>query len=352
MSPQNIAVIGAGISGISISKMLTEEGKNVTLFERNDEIGGLVKCNRIQDNLFHLVGGHVFNSKNPEVLDWFWKYFDKDREFLVAKRNAKIYLDDRFVGYPIEDHLYELPPITVAKIIQELLEPILDPEINNFEQFLLKRFGPTLYKLYFKPYNSKLWNCDLSLVPIDWLNGKLPMPDNKEIILNNIFRRQDVSMVHSNFYYPKEDGSQFIVNRLSEGLDIEFNSQINSLTFNSGKWILNGGKEFDSIVYCGDIRELNKICFLDSVSVELNSLNELRSNGSSNLFCESDPTDISWMYIPEEKFKAHRIIYTGNFSDTNNRGSDRITCVVEFPGIQELELMSEEIKKLPGNLKV
>ncbi|MBC7748279.1 MAG: NAD(P)/FAD-dependent oxidoreductase, partial [Methylotenera sp.] len=75
ISNNDIAVIGAGISGISISKMLIEEGKNVTLFEKNKKIGGLIKCERINDNLFHRVGGHVFNSKNKDVLTWFWKYF-------------------------------------------------------------------------------------------------------------------------------------------------------------------------------------------------------------------------------------------------------------------------------------
>ena len=76
----------------------------------------------------------------------------------------------------------------------------------------------------------------------------------------------------------------------------------------------------------------------------------LRSNGTSNLFCETDSNDISWLYIPEIFTKAHRIIYTGNFSDSNNRGSSRKTCVVEFSGKVEYEVMVEEIKKLPGNL--
>jgi len=78
---------------------------------------------------------------------------------------------------------------------------------------------------------------------------------------------------------------------------------------------------------------------------------DLQSNGTSNVLCETDPNNLSWLYLPEAKFKAHRIIYTGNFSSTNNEGSNRTTCVVEFSGKQDQSEMFEELKILPGNLK-
>jgi protoporphyrinogen oxidase len=101
-------VIGSGISGLSIGNMLSEQ-YNVKVLEKSDKIGGLIKCDRISGNLFHRVGGHVFNSKDQSVLDWFWKHFDRDNEFLQAVRNAKILMNGRLIGYPIENYLYQLP---------------------------------------------------------------------------------------------------------------------------------------------------------------------------------------------------------------------------------------------------
>ena len=349
-----IAVIGSGISGISISRMLLDEEMDVTIFEKSDKKGGLIKCERINDNLFHKVGGHVFNSKNRKVLDWFWKYFDRDNEFLQAKRNAKVWLNNQYLGYPIENFLFDLPKETVSKIVKDLLNIEGKKgryQVENFEQFLLNKFGRTLYDLYFEPYNKKVWNCDLSQVPLQWLDGKLPVPDIESILLSNILREEESEMVHSVFFYPKEGGSQFIIDRLSEGIDIKLNSDIKSIAKHSDKWIINGTEQFDAVVYCGDIRELHKICQLSDTDQELNDVKDLRSNGTSTMFCETDFTDISWLYIPEEVYKAHRIVYTGTFSPSNNRGSERITCIVEFAGIQELELMRAEIKKLPGNLR-
>jgi hypothetical protein len=106
------------------------------------------------------------------------------------------------------------------------------------------------------------------------------------------------------------------------------------------------------MVYCGDIRQLPAFAkdILKKEGINVNYIQNLKSNGTSNLFCETDDNDISWMYIPESFTKAHRIIYTGNFSDSNNRGSKRKTCVVEFSGEVDYEIMVNEIKKLPGNL--
>jgi len=72
------------------------------------------------------------------------------------------------------------------------------------DEFLLAKFGKTLYEIYFKPYNEKIWNCNLSEISLDWLADKLPNPSIWEIIYNNFVKVNETSMVHSVFYYPKE----------------------------------------------------------------------------------------------------------------------------------------------------
>jgi UDP-galactopyranose mutase len=69
------------------------------------------------------------------------------------------------------------------------------------------------------------------------------------------------------------------------------------------------------------------------------------------VLCECDENDMSWLYLPGKETDAHRIIYTGNFSETNNEGSKRRTCVVEFSGNVDNETMFGQLNRLPGNLK-
>lgn len=353
---KKLAVIGAGISGVTIARLLQDQF-DVIVFERAEKAGGLVKCDRVKDVLFHRVGGHVFNSRNQQVLDWFWNHFDRDNEFIKARRNARILLNGKIVGYPIENYLYTLPADVVSKILDDQLS--LDNkgkkpnDYPHFAAFLQGNFGQTLYELYFKPYNTKIWNADLTQVPLDWLDGKLPMPNLKQMLMANIIREEEREMVHATFYYPKENGSQFIVDRLAEGLTIYSNSEIHSLVYEDNQWLLNNEMYFDAIVYCGDVRKLGNM--LEGVSPALHEAAEavtnLRSNGTSNVLCETDPTDISWLYLPEPDKKAHRIIYTGNFAESNNRGTSRQSCTVEFSGKHDYEAMVAELAKLPGNLK-
>jgi protoporphyrinogen oxidase len=350
-----IAIIGAGISGISAARMLSRKHR-VCVFEKAARPGGLVKCDRIQDNLFHRVGGHVFNSKNPQVLDWFWSFFDRDKEFLKARRNAKILFQGKLIGYPIENYLHQLDKDFVSAVLNDFLSPEYKPEdpmsYPDFASFLNSNFGNTLYEAYFRPYNEKIWNRDLKEIPLAWLHGKLPMPDLKSMLLSNIVVQEESDMVHSTFYYAREGGSQFIADRLAEGLDIRLNAEISGIIKTNEGYRIGEEGPFDLIVFTGDVRQADRM-FPDSEAAKLagQTLKNLPSNGTSNLFCETDPGDVSWLYLPGPETKAHRIIYTGTFAESNNRGSKRHTCVVEFSGQYSYEFMCEEVKKLPGNME-
>jgi len=348
-----VAVVGGGISGVSIAKLLGEHTE-VDLFEKRDRIGGLIQCDIVDGNLFHKVGGHVFNSKDDAVFKWFWDHFDQDEEFYSLKRNAKILLDGKYLEYPIENNLYKLKEEEVNNIVKELIEGnienIGDQEVS-FEEFLLNSFGKTLYEIYFKPYNEKIWDRALSSLPIEWLDGKLPMPNLHEILTNNILRKGESKMVHSTFFYPKKGGSQFIIDRLSRELkSIKTNHEVDSIAHEEDQYVIDN-RRYDFIVYTGDVRRLPELMNSSIVEVPDTILN-LSANGTSNLLCECDKTDVSWLYLPESKFKAHRIIYTGLFSEfNNNTGDDRITCTVEFSGKVQEDIMVNEISQLPGNLK-
>ena len=343
-----VAVIGAGISGLSIAHHLKEKYE-VKIFERDSRPGGLVKCKKVGGALYHMVGGHVFNSKRQDVLNWFWQFFDRDVEFTKLLRNAIISMDNgSLMEYPIENNIYMLDTNIQKKIIQEWLtiNQKSNVHVQNFEEFLKNRFGETLYHEYFRPYNEKIWRCDLKHVPLSWLSGKLPMPSVEEMLLNNLNHLQESSMVHSSFYYAKENGSQFLADRLSRDLDIVYNTEVCVIEKQNGKWCVNG-YECDYLLFCGNIKDLPSF-LKDKVDISsyINLINDLEYHGTTSVFCEIERNPYSWIYLPSSYYLAHRIICTGNFSSKNNVDG-KTTGTVEFTDFISKEDIEENLVKMP-----
>tara|TARA_Y100001968_G_scaffold327930_1_gene374027 strand:+ start:1389 stop:2612 length:1224 start_codon:yes stop_codon:yes gene_type:complete len=343
---------------------LTQKGISTCIYESKKIFGGLIACSKEEGNLFHRVGGHVFNTKNNLVRNWFWSHFNKEKDFIKANRNAVIYLNKEFINYPIELNLNQLNKDISSKVIEELLKLTcnknkISQERKTFGNFLESNFGKTLYSIYFSPYNEKIWNRDLHQVPLDWLEGKLPMISPNEIIRKNIISSKEDGMVHSNFYYPREGGSQFIVNTLAKGLNI-INEQVKLISHDKqGLRINNHSKYYNHIVFTGNVRDLFKVLdknIINDLDIKniIEEIKLLDSNGTTVVLCECNKNPYSWVYMPDRYIKAHRIIMTGNFSSRNtstNIDHERSTCTVEFIGKIEEKEIKKELIKLPFQMK-
>lgn len=346
-----IAIIGAGISGLSAGQMLRDAAIDAVLFEKEEAPGGLIRCKLVDGSLFHMCGGHVFNSNRTDVLDWFWMRFDRETEFVRVERNSVICMDgDKWVRYPIENHVYMLDDNTLKCFVSELLGQMYDNidatnHADNLEQLLVRRFGRTLYEYYFKPYNEKIWGRSLTTVPTSWLDGKLPMPTAEEMIYNNIRRAKEKKFVHSVFWYERVGGSQCIVDRLSQNLDIRYGFK-GTINLNSkGRWIVND-MEFDSVIFTGNIKTLpSMLCGVD-LSAFAAAIDSLDSHGTTSVFCNIDDNPYTWIYQPTRTHASHRIICTGNFSASNNR-TDNSTATVEFTDEISKEDILENLKHMP-----
>lgn len=351
MKIQRIAVIGAGVSGLSTAHFLKDR-YDVTVFEKESVPGGLIKCRRVQGSLFHTCGGHIFNSKRQDVLDWFWSRFQREDQFTKAERNSVVFMENGLeVPYPIENHVYLFPADVQKSFIEDLVSIAQNEAYHpeNFEEFLKHRFGDTLYKLYFQPYNEKVWRRDLTSVPLSWLEGKLPMPTVQEMIYNNINHVKEKAFVHATFWYEKENGSQWIADTLADGLNIVFGAEIDCIEYVNGLWTIMG-QQYDKVVFCGNIKDMVEMI----KGVDINSykpmVKALGYHGTTAVFCEIDRNPYSWIYQPSREHESHRIICTGNFATSNNDDSlhpERITGTIEFTDEISKEEILDNLKRIP-----
>lgn len=350
---KKVAIIGAGISGLSMARFLQDRFE-VKVFEKEQTPGGLVRCQRVNGSLFHLCGGHVFNSKLTNVLNWFWNIFDKEKQFSKADRNSVVIMDSgEYIPYPIENHMYLFDNNLQRGFISDLLK-IARKESDaptNFEDFLRGRFGDTLYDAYFCPYNEKVWRRSLKDVPLSWLEGKLPMPTVEEMIYNNMNHTKEKEFVHSSFWYEKVGGSQFLADTLSSGLDIKYGEDIESVIYDrtSRQWTISG-ETFDKVVFCGNIKDMVKMISGADLDKFRPDVEALDYHGTTAVFCEIDANPYSWIYLPSRAYQSHRIICTGNFSETNNGkelSDGRITATIEFTDEISKDDIMDNLKRIP-----
>lgn len=346
---KRIAVIGAGISGLSVANILNHK-YNVTVFEQGSAPGGLIRCEHLSDGLFHTCGGHVFNTKFDNVEKWFWGFFNREKDFKKATRNSIICHDNKtIVRYPIENHIYQLPSVVQESAYRDLhaLACNQKPDIcSNFKEFLLAHFGKTLCDFYFNPYNAKIWRQDLSTIPLSWLGGKLPMPSPSEILDANQNHKEETSFVHSSFWYAKNNGSQFIADTLAKGLTIRYDIKASEIRMTTNGRIFINGDPFDGAFFCGNIKDLAQMIPSKIPSLLSDKIKQLQYHGTTTAFCTIDKNPYSWIYLPSDQYTCHRIICTGNFATSNNT-TDLLTGTVEFSDFISDDDIQNQLSQTP-----
>ena len=101
------AILGSGVSGLTAARLLADKGHDVVVYEKENTIGGLARTRFTEGYLYDPHGGHIFNSKHKEVVDYVFSLLPKEN-WKFTERNAKIYFNGKYVSYPFELSLCEL----------------------------------------------------------------------------------------------------------------------------------------------------------------------------------------------------------------------------------------------------
>ncbi|UPK69754.1 NAD(P)/FAD-dependent oxidoreductase [Chitinophaga filiformis] len=196
-------IIGAGPAGLTAAYELLKRSDIIpVILEKSGDIGGISKTINYKGNRMD-IGGHRFFSKSDRVMNWWLNilpaqetgndqftisYQNKSRQvrpgdsvtpghadkvMLVRERLSRIYFLRKFFTYPIQlsiDTLRKLGIGTTISILVSYLQAQLSPRKpeNSLEDFMINRFGKTLYKLFFRDYTEKVWGVPCHEIPAEW----------------------------------------------------------------------------------------------------------------------------------------------------------------------------------------
>jgi protoporphyrinogen oxidase len=194
------------MAGLTFALEASRRGRRVVLLESEDQVGGLARTLRFGDFRFD-IGGHRFHSRWPEITKWVLDVLDGD--VAEVPRHSRIRLDGRFVDYPLRfpNALAAFNPWQVTRILASYFWATFmrlrrRPDIS-FEDWIVRRFGRSLYEIYFKPYTEKVWGFPCAELSADWAAQRIRLPSLRAAVVGSMLRRESASStLVSQFLYP------------------------------------------------------------------------------------------------------------------------------------------------------
>jgi protoporphyrinogen oxidase len=309
----NVAVIGSGVSGLSISRLLKDIGFEVTVFEKHVYPGGIARSRNVNGVAYHIVGGHCFNSKHQDVLDFVFNRVLPKEDWHKVERKSRINFKNHLVSYPIEFAIKEIAVFDLdlaIKMVRDYFDTSVEDR-SNLANWFKSKFGITLAEEYFIPYNEKIWNQKAEMILPDWVEDKLPLPD-KNGFTKALFLNNKDNMPHSSFYYPNQNSQNAFIDALAKDLNIFFNKSVNSILYKQNKWVLNKEYEFDLVISTIPLNVLPDI--ISSVPNHVqNAAKKLMYNKVSTMLWKTSGNQDTWTYHPSKDSLFHRHIHIGNF---------------------------------------
>lgn len=349
---KKVVILGAGLAGLSCAYRLAEEGVKVLVLEKEGTVGGLA-ASFARDGFTYDLGPHRFFSDNPEV-NSFVKELLKDG-LATVERKSEIYLQDRFVRYPLEiaNIIKRMPRRVLARSLLDFswarIKGLWDREpAESFEAWVLNHFGRRMYDLFFGHYTEKLLGLDPSRISKDWASERISLPGLLAPLMNAVWKpMRTARTLVSRFSYPEQGGIGRIARELEE-----------RISRNGGEFLLDvhvkrirtdpDTKALESVAFAWNGMEYEEPVAHLMSTVPMTTLVDLIEHEDREqylpivsrlkfrsmvivyvLFDTEKISDNHWIYLSENDYQSNRFSEFGNFSRFNSpRGKTLIAAEI------------------------
>ncbi|WP_308917111.1 NAD(P)/FAD-dependent oxidoreductase [Jannaschia sp. LMIT008] len=207
----DVAVIGAGPAGLTTAYELSRIAPDldVATFEGSSEIGGISRT-VVYDGYRVDIGGHRFFTKIEEVKQ-VWHEILGD-EFLRRPRKSRIFYRGKFYDYPLRifNALGNIGAYESARIMISYLKWQVRPHKveDNFEEWVMNRFGGRLYMHFFRSYTAKVWGIDPKHIQADWAAQRIKSMTLWSVAMKALTGRSEETSLIEEFDYPRHGPGQ------------------------------------------------------------------------------------------------------------------------------------------------
>ncbi len=362
IAPMKLAILGAGISGLTLARTLAEGGfdlEDVTLFESAGSAGGLCASRKVEGFTYDVAGGHILYSRDTELMDWMKAEAGGPEAFSTRSRNTKIRFEDRWVHYPFENGLGDLPAQANYDCLVGYIKAWHARQVSksqapaDFGTWIQWRFGTGIAKHFMDPYNEKIWKRPLTQISSSWVADRVPDAPIEDVLRSSVGIRTEGYTHQSEFYYPAAGGFQAITDGMAARVNhrILFSTPVKVLRKTDSGWSVNGD-EFDVVVSTLPLDVLPNLVPEVPEAVRT-AMDTLEFNGLVSFLVALDRVespDLSWIYLPHaSQGPANRVTYMSGYASGNApAGKSSLLVEVTCPGRQPYPGASLEEETLAG----
>jgi protoporphyrinogen oxidase len=344
----HVIVLGAGLAGLSCAYELAKAGHKVTVLEKDGCEGGMAHSYQVGEfTVDH--GPHRFHSRDKELLAHVHEVMDND--LVVRDRLSRIYLKGRFFHYPLQagNVLRNLPLHILVKAfldyswvrVKNRFRPIPD---TNFENWITKRFGKTLYDIFFGMYTEKAWHMPCSQISADWASQRISQLNLWDAVKKTLRppKGGEVRSLVSKFWYPRKGGigalSQHYADKIRKmGGEVLIRTPAEKLIREGEKIVgvvyTRGGERVverpDTVVSTMPLPRMLEAMEPAPPEDVRAAIAKLRYLSIVFVYLEvARPivTPDHWVYLPEKHLRIHRISEFKNFSEETGPADRTMVC--------------------------
>ena len=196
-------IIGAGVTGLAFADWLQDD--DYWVVEAEDEMGGY--CRTVErDGFIWDYSGHFFHFRYPEIEAYLVDRMG-EQEILRVTRDSRIWYADRYIDFPFQKNIHQLPEAEYAQCVRDLHARSKEKG-GNFKDMLYARYGRGIAEKFLIPYNEKLYAMNLAALDPDAMGRFFPHASVEEILRNADAPRADG--YNATFTYPRGGAVQYI----------------------------------------------------------------------------------------------------------------------------------------------
>lgn len=339
---KHVVVLGGGLAGLSCAYELARAGTEVTVLEREDHAGGMAASFVEHDggeSWSYDFGPHRFHTNDEALLDHVREILGENHR--TAQRLSRIVLFNRFFDYPLRagNVLRNLPPLVLVRAFADYLwvrfterTGLSRHSDENFEGWVTKRFGRTLYELFFGRYTEKAWKMAPDQISGDWASQRISLLSLGDTVKKTLFRPvrgQGPRTLVTDFIYPEHGG----IGELARGYVREIEAHGGRVVTSApAVRVHREGNRITGIRHGGpDGGELEADEYISTIPITalarsvrpaappevLEAISGLEYVSIIFVYLRVAKPQVSpdsWLYLPEHHLTVHRISEFKNFS--------------------------------------